>query len=120
MPNDEVDAGEREQLSLWLQAEVLELDVHALEVAPGGATPAGSKGSGEVVTAGAIVLALSAPGAVLTSLVALAQDWLGRQSLRHRITITVDGDTLELEQATPEERLLLIEAFVRRHGAGTE
>ncbi|MEU9141964.1 hypothetical protein AB0D33_39535 [Streptomyces sp. NPDC048404] len=119
VPDGAAHAEESERLALRLRAELRLLDVHSLRLVTEGVPPEGAKGVGPL-TAGAVVLALSAPGGVLTSLVALVQDWLGRQSARHRVSVTVDGDTVELEQATPEERRQLIDAFVRRHGAGGE
>ncbi|MCI3274990.1 hypothetical protein MQP27_28305 [Streptomyces sp. 7R015] len=114
-PDAEADAQETEELALRLRAELRGLDVDALRVVPDGAPPPGSKAV-DPVTVGAVVLALSAPGGVLVALVGTLQDWLGRQSARHRVSVTIDGDTVELERATPDERRALIEAFVRRHG----
>ncbi|MCC5032160.1 hypothetical protein DMH02_002505 [Streptomyces sp. WAC 00631] len=113
------DAEESERLTTRLRAELRGLDIDTLQVLADGAPPEGAKAV-DPVTAGAVVLALSAPGGILTSLVGLLQDWLGRQSARHRVSVTIDGDTVELEQATPEERRQVIDAFVRRHGAGGE
>jgi hypothetical protein len=119
-PDSTADAEESERLTNRLRAELLGLDIHTLQVlTDGGAPPEGAKGV-DPVTVGAVVLALSAPGGALTSLVGLLQDWLGRQSDRNRVSVTIDGDTVVLEYATPEERRQLIEAFVRRHRAGGE
>lgn len=116
MPHDAAGEEERAQLTQRLLAELRTLDIHKLQMCPDGSPPDRAKAS-DVVT---VVLALSVPGGVLTSLVGLVQDWLGRQSLRHRVTVTADGDTVTVEDAAPEERRQLIEAFVRRHGAGEE
>ena len=43
------------------------------------------------------------------------KDWLARRSGGHKITLTIDGDTLELDGASPAERAELIDTFVRRH-----
>jgi hypothetical protein len=69
------------------------------------------------VTVGAIVLALSASGGVFAAVVETVKDWLGRHAARHRITMTIDGDSIELTRASAEERRALVEAFVRRHSA---
>jgi hypothetical protein len=47
--------------------------------------------------------------------VATVKDWLGRRSGGHKVSLTVDGDTLELDGATAAERAELIDTFVRRH-----
>lgn len=118
-PDSAADAEKSERLTTRLRAELRGLDIYTLQVLADAAPPEGAKAV-DPVTAGAVVLALSAPSGVLTSLVGLLQDWLGRQSARHRVSVTIDGDTVELERATPEERRQLIDAFVRRHGAGGE
>lgn len=113
------NAEERARLTTRLRAELRELPLHRVEMLAQGPVPEGCSKGGGTVAAGAVVLALSAPGGVLTSLVGLVQDWLGRQPARHRVSITIDGDTIEVE-AAPEERRQLIDAFVRRHSAGGE
>ncbi|MYS22176.1 hypothetical protein GA0115240_138553 [Streptomyces sp. DvalAA-14] len=118
-PDSEADAADSDRLTARLRAELRTLDLHTLRVPPEGAPPGGAKAV-DPVTVGAVVLGLSAPSGILTSLVGLLQDWLGRQSARHRVSITIDGDTLVLEKASPEERRQLIAAFVRRHAAGGE
>jgi hypothetical protein len=118
MPDSAANAEERAHLTMRLRAELRELHVCTLETLTQDTVPEHSKGGG-TVAAGAVVLALSAPGGVLTSLIGLVQDWLGRQGARHRVSITIDGDTIEVE-ATSEERRQLIDAFVRRHSARGE
>ncbi|MEV0372016.1 hypothetical protein AB0I10_19670 [Streptomyces sp. NPDC050636] len=114
----EWDAEESERLTRRLRAEIAELDVESVRPLPGAPAPEGAK-SGDAIAFGAIVVALSASGGVFTQLIALLGDWLGRQSARHRISVTIDDDTLELEQATADERRQLIDAFVQRHGTGS-
>jgi hypothetical protein len=41
--------------------------------------------------------------------------WLTRGAGDHKVTVTIDGDTLELGRATDTERAEIIDAFVRRH-----
>lgn len=102
-PDGDADPEEVERLTARLRAELRGLDVEALRPLSDGAPPDGAKAV-DPVTVGAVVLALSAPGGVLTSLVETLRDWLGRQSARNRISVTIDGDTLELEQASADER----------------
>ncbi|WP_329402936.1 effector-associated constant component EACC1 [Streptomyces melanogenes] len=116
-PDEESDAEEVERLMRRLRTELRELDVDVLRPEPVGQLPVGAKGS-DPLTVGAIVVALSASGGVFTVLIDTLRDWLGRQSARHRISVTIDGDTIELEHATAEERRELIDGFVRRHRAG--
>jgi hypothetical protein len=51
----------------------------------------------------------------VTVLVETVRDWFGRQSGGRRISVTIDGDTLELDAASTGERRELIDTFARRH-----
>jgi membrane-associated two-gene conflict system component 1 (EACC1) len=113
----ESDPQDQELAVRRLRRELSELDSAVVRPATGPSTPPGSKAT-DPVTIGAIVLALSASGGVFVGIVETVKDWLGRQADRHRITLTVDGDSIELTRASAEEREALIEAFVRRHSAG--
>ncbi|MFF3326228.1 hypothetical protein [Streptomyces sp. NPDC002889] len=110
----ELDAEALDRLARGLRAEISELEVESVRPAPTGAVPADAKAV-DAVTLGAVVVALSASGGVFTALIDTLRDWLGRQSARHRISLTIDGDTIELEHSTAAERQELIEAYIRRH-----
>ncbi|MEU3917753.1 hypothetical protein [Streptomyces sp. NPDC029004] len=111
-PELDPEAGER--LMQRLRAEIAELDVESLRPGPATTAPDGAKGT-DPLTLGAVVVALSASGGVFTALVETLRDWLGRHSARHRISLTIDGDTLELERASAAERRDLVDAYIRRH-----
>jgi len=116
-PDEDVDAEQAGRLGYLLRGELRALDIEGLRAVNGDAPPDGAKAV-DPVTVGAVVLAFSAPGGVLVALVATLQDWLGRQSTRNRISVTIDGDTLELEHASADERRELIDGFVRKHRSG--
>lgn len=59
-PDGAADAEESERLTIRLRAEVRRLDIYTLQVLADGAPPEGAKAV-DPVTAGAVVLALSAP-----------------------------------------------------------
>ncbi|MBE1498119.1 hypothetical protein H4696_005219 [Amycolatopsis lexingtonensis] len=109
------DEEELDRLARRLRAELGELDVDLL-AAPG-ELPPGAKAA-DPVTIGSLVVAFSAAGGVFPGLVETLKEWLGRQAGKHRIKVTIDGDTVELERATSAERQELIDAFVRRHAQG--
>lgn len=113
-PDPELDPEAGERLLPRLRSEIAELDVESVRPGPAGVAPDGAKGS-DAVTLGAIVVALSASGGVFTALVEILRDWLGRSSARHRISLTIDGDTIELERASDAERRDLVDAYIRRH-----
>lgn len=111
---DDSDAEELDLLSRRLRAELGELDVDVRAAVPAGELPEGAKGA-DPVTIGSLMVAFSAAGGVFPGLVETLKDWLDRQSGKHRIKLTIDGDTVELERASSAERQQLIDAFVRRH-----
>jgi hypothetical protein len=111
-PDLDVEAGER--LTRQLRAEIGELDVDSVARAPAGELPQGAKGV-DPVTVGALIVALSASGGVITTLIGTLRDWLERHSRRHKISVTINGDTIELERASARQGQQLIEAFISRH-----
>jgi hypothetical protein len=111
--DDEIDAETYERLVHRLRAEIAHVDVESVTAARADAAPAYAKG--DPVTVGALIVALSASGGVFVALVDTVRDWLGRQHGRHRITLTVDGDTIELEGATSAQQRELVAAFLQRH-----
>jgi hypothetical protein len=113
----ELDAERSEQLVRRLRGELIELDVESVAHLASGAVPEGAKGT-DPVTLGALVVAFSASGGVFTTLIGMLRDWLDRHSGRHRISVTIDGDTIELERASTMHQQQLLNAFVRRHSGG--
>ncbi|GIG59779.1 hypothetical protein Lfu02_41510 [Longispora fulva] len=114
-PDPELDPELGEHLTRRLRAELADLDVESVTPTRGEDAPAGAKGA-DPVTLGALVVALSASGGVFPTVLDTLRDWLGRQAGRHRISVTIDGDTLELDRATTAQQQALVEAYVRRHG----
>ncbi|WP_309113199.1 hypothetical protein [Saccharothrix sp.] len=112
-PDPDVDPDSADHLARRLRAEVAALDVDA-RLAADGPPPDGAKGA-DAVTLGAVVVGMSAAGGVFPLVIETVRDWLARQSARHRVSVTIDGDTIALEKASPEERQALVDAYVRRH-----
>jgi hypothetical protein len=117
-PDPESDPAAEERLLRALRAELLDLDVESVEFQKG-AAPEGAKSS-DVVTLGAMIVALSASGGVLTTLVEVLRDWLGRRAGRYKISVTIDGDPLELERATAEQQQAIVLAYIERHSRARE
>ena len=108
------DAEETDLLGRSLRRELRSLDVDDVSPVPAGAAPHGSKGI-DAASATELLVTLSASGGVFAMVVATVKDWLARRSGGHKVTLTIDGDTLELDGASPAERAELIDTFVRRH-----
>jgi hypothetical protein len=113
-PDPETDPEDRERLGRQLRDELRALDVDDVEAAGAPPLPVGAK-SGAAASLTEWLVTLSAGGGVFVTVVATLKDWLGQRAGQHKISITVDGDTLELTSASPTERAELIGTFVRRH-----
>jgi Effector Associated Constant Component 1 len=113
-PDPDTDPEDRERLGRQLRDELRALDVDDVTAADAGPPPEGAKsGTGAALTEWLVTL--SAGGGVFVTVIGTLKDWLSRRAEGHKVTVTIDGDTLELSAATPVERAELIETFVRRH-----
>jgi hypothetical protein len=113
-PEAGADAGEIDRLTRTLRNELRSLDVDAVQPVYRGAPPPGAK-SGTTASLTELLVTWSAGGGVFVTVIATIKDWLGRRAAGHKVTLTIDGDTLEIDSATPVERADLIETFLRRH-----
>jgi hypothetical protein len=112
-PDPETDPEDRERLGRQLRDELRELDVDDVEPVVGALPPDGAK-SGVLVSLTEWLVTLSG-GGVLVPVISTIKAWLARGAGSHKVTVTIDGDTLELGRATDAERAELVETFVRRH-----
>jgi hypothetical protein len=108
------DAEVADRATRQLRGELAGLDVESVRLAAGEA-PDGAKAA-DAVTVGAVVVALSASGGVLSTLLGTLRDWVARRSAGHRVVVTIDGDTLELDGASSTQQRELVAAYLRRHG----
>jgi hypothetical protein len=109
----EADAQEIAQLMERLRAEVAEREFDLVADPAAAPPPAGSKAA-DPAGVSSLLIALAASGGVLTSLVGLLQGWLQRSSAR-TVVVEIDGDRLELADATSEQRRRLTDAWLSRH-----
>jgi hypothetical protein len=105
------DSGDEEiaALARRLRAELLDLDVERVEALAEDAAPAGAKGLGGLV--GFLGVTLGSAG--LTSVLTIIRDWATRNN--HAVELTIDGDTIKITRATPQQQEQLINAWVARH-----
>ncbi len=109
----EADAEELEQLTRQLRGELTELDVETVNLVRAGEAPRGAK-AGDPITWGALLVALTASGGVLTTLIGALQSWLTRHE-RRSVTLEIDGDKLEVTGISSEEQQRLTNAWISRH-----
>lgn len=108
----EADAEELEELTRKLREELAELDVKAVDLVRAEA-PARAKVD-DPATWGMLLVALTASGGVITTLISTLQSWLTRHE-RRSVTLEIEGDKLEVTGISSEEQQRLINAWVSRH-----
>jgi hypothetical protein len=116
-PDPEAGAEDAEKVIRRLRSELADLNVDEVRTVPTGEVPQGAK-SADAVTIGAIVLAMSASGGLFTSVIETVRDVLARHADRHKVVLTIGGDSIELTGATDEQRDELVRALVQRHTNG--
>lgn len=112
-PDPETDPDDVERLGRQLRDELRDLDVEDVAPVDGAPPPAGAK-SGALTSLTEWLVTL-AGGGVLAPVIGTIKAWLTRGAGDHKVTVTIDGDTLELGRATDTERAAIVDAFVRRH-----
>jgi hypothetical protein len=104
---------ERERLAQSLRAELLELDVDAVEPVSAGPAPDGTRAV-EALMVGALVVRLARDSEKVASLLRTIRGWLGSDPER-KVRIELDGDVLELTGGSEDERQRLIDTWIARH-----
>jgi hypothetical protein len=111
---DEVDRSVRQ-----LHTELKGLDVESVTPLALENAPPGAKGV-DPFSLGTLLITLSATGGVFPVMIETVRDWLARHAATRRISVTIDGDTLVLEQSSAQERTALIDAYLRRSARPTD
>jgi hypothetical protein len=102
----------------YLRGELLRLDVEDVTALPAGEAPPGARGV-DAAAIGALLVAVGQSANGLASVVAAIRDWLRRgEGTRRSVRLELDGDALELGQASAADQERLIGLFVSRHSAG--
>ena len=103
----DADAGEVAEATLQLRHELLDLDVDAVEPAPGGEPPPGTRGV-ELAALGVLLVTVS-QSQLLAPVLEAVRSWLAGGPQR-AIKLELDGDVLELSGVSSQEQRRL-----RRH-----
>jgi Effector Associated Constant Component 1 len=107
----DADGAELELATSQLRRELLELDVDDVKAPRGGEAPPGARGVG----AAEIGTLLVAAGRVaIGPIVAAIQSWVARRASRS-VKLTIDGDSIEVSNVSPEDQRELIQSFLARH-----
>jgi hypothetical protein len=112
------DAERLAMLTGYLRGELLQLDVEDVTALPAGEPPPGSRAF-DVGIVGALLIALGQSAEGLRSVVSAIRDWLRRGGgTRRTVRLELEGDALELSQASAADQERLIELFISRHTTG--
>jgi hypothetical protein len=107
----DADSAEVEDATSQLRRELLELDVYDVKAPSGGEAPPGTRGVGaaEIGT-----LLVAAGHAAIGPIVAAIQSWVARRASRS-VKLSIDGDSIEVSNVSPEDQRELIQSFLARH-----
>lgn len=115
---EEADAARLAEVTGYLRTELLQLDVENVTTAQSGDVPPGARVV-SVAAVGTLLVALGQSVDGLRSVVSAIRDWLHRgEGTQRTVRLELDGDALELSQASAADQERLIELFVSRHATG--
>jgi hypothetical protein len=107
-----VDEEHLEELASSLRAILLDADVADVEPVHRGEMPAGAK-AGEVAVIGMLLVTLAQSAEAFTTVVHAVRNWLATNPSRS-VKLQVDGNVIELTNATSAEQRRLIDLFIER------
>ncbi|WP_340683400.1 hypothetical protein LCL61_33205 [Amycolatopsis coloradensis] len=114
---DGADAERVDQLTGYLRSELIERGVAEVKALPAGPAPPGSRGF-DVATVGGLLVTLGQSAEGLRSVVAAVREWLSRGGrVKRTVRLEIDGDVLELSEATLTDQDKLVDLFVSRHSS---
>jgi len=112
------DGGDQERIdevARLLRGQLNVLDEVRVVPLTAGVAPAGARGI-DVAVVGALVATVGDLSTHVRPVIAAVRHWLDRTPhLPRRVRIELDGDVLELANATPEHEEQIIDLFVSRH-----
>lgn len=111
------DAERIDALTGYLRGELLQLDVEDVSALRAGAPPPGARGL-DVAAIGGLLVSLGGSADGLRLVVNAISKWLRRGEGARRVRLELDGDALELSEASAADQERLIGLFVGRHATG--
>jgi hypothetical protein len=112
------DAERLDTLTRFLRQELLQLDVDDVTALQVGEPPPGTRAF-DVAAVGGLLVTLAHSAEGLRAVVSAVRNWLKRgEGSRRAVRLQLDGDVLELSDATPSDQDRLVELFVSRHATG--
>jgi hypothetical protein len=111
-PAPDVDAVELDELRSSLRAQLLELDVHAVEQVSAGPAPEGTRAL-ELLAGGALLVSVSKSPELLKAVFGVIQGWVSARPGR-TVELNVNGNSLKMTGVTAADQERLIDAFIAR------
>ena len=112
------DAERLDALTGSLRHELLQLDVRDVTAVRAGEPPPGARGL-DAAVAGALLVDVGSAAEGLGAVIAAIRAWLTRPARAGRLVrLEIDGDALELSDATVADQDRLIGLFIDRHATG--
>lgn len=107
-----------DELTRFLRDELRQLDVDDVTALRVGEPPPGSRVF-DVLAVGGLLVSLSRSAEGLGQIVSAIRKWLARGGgARRTVRLEIDGDALELSEASAADQERLIGLFVSRHAPG--
>ncbi|WP_414942093.1 hypothetical protein [Amycolatopsis sp. cmx-11-51] len=114
---DGADAERVDQLAGYLRSELIDRGVAEVKALPAGPAPLGSRAF-DVATVGGLLVTLGQSAEGLRSVVTAVREWLSRGGrVKRTVRLEIDGDVLELSEASLTDQDKLVDLFVSRHSA---
>ncbi|MBR8638369.1 hypothetical protein KEF29_01275 [Streptomyces tuirus] len=115
LSEEEADAERVAELTGYLREELLDIEVDDVTALPAEEAPPGARAV-DVAQVGALLVALGSSATALNQVVTVVRSWLGRcRDTRPSLHLEMEGDVLEVSQATDEQVEEAFKTFVRRH-----
>ncbi len=112
------DAERLDELAGLLRQELLQLEVEDVTSLRAGEPPPGARVF-DVLAVGELLVRLGTTAKGLRSVITAIRGWLSRGSGGGRsVRLEIDGDVLELSEATTADQERLIGLFISRHSTG--
>jgi hypothetical protein len=112
---EEDDTEKLERITHNLRDDLKELDsIEKVDLTKTGEIPRGAKAGEEIILGSLLVELVPVISTALPHVVKALQSWLRRND-RHKISLEIRGDKLEVTGISDEERQRLIDAWISRH-----
>ncbi|WP_173019671.1 hypothetical protein [Streptomyces alkaliphilus] len=111
---EEAEADQLDRMTGSLREELLELEVDDVVPLDDAEPPPGAR-SGTVASLGALLVTLTQSTTGLRQLIDTIREWRERHRVRPSIRLMIDGDVLEISEASTHHVSDAFELFIQRH-----